>query len=112
MYFILSSIFILIPAWLISSSLFPLEFLASSLFYITFVLVKITIIELILGCFSLLNPLSMLLGSALCSFIIICLFLFYYCKYKNIKLNELPKELKKAWIKNDSNSVPRLGSVS
>lgn len=108
MYFILSSIFILIPAWLISSSLFPLEFLASSLFYITLVLIEITIIELILGCFSLLNPLSMLLGSALCSLIIICLFLFYYCKYKNIKLNELPKELKKAWIKNNSNSVQRL----
>ena len=110
MYFILSSIFICIPAWLISSSLFPLEFLASSLFYITFVLVEITIIELTLGFFALLNPLSMLLGSALCSFIIICLFLFYYCKYKNIKLNELPISLKKAWIKNESSSRLRLNS--
>lgn len=111
MYFILSSILILIPAWLISSSLFPLEFLASSFFYITFVLIEITIIELILGCFSLLNPLSMLLGSALCTFIIICLFLFYYCKYKNIKFNDLPTDLKKAWIKNESNSVLRLNSL-
>jgi len=108
MYFILSSIFILIPAWLISSSLFPLEFLASSLFYITFVLIEITVIGLTLGCFSFLNLLSMLLGSVSCSFIIIYLFLFYYCKHKNIKLNEIFKELKKVWIKNESNSVLRL----